>query len=171
MQLWNRVDKRILEKNLLESNESRITISFYKYHRIDDPATWRDELYLMWNELDVLGRIYVAHEGINAQLSIPEKNKQLFVEQIYSYPFLNGIRLNYAVDDDGKSFTKLKILVRKKIVADGLNDETFDSSDSGIHLDAKSFNELTDQQDTILVTCAIIMKVRLAILKKLLLRM
>ncbi|MDB5225913.1 MAG: rhodanese-related sulfurtransferase [Bacteroidota bacterium] len=151
MQLWNRVDKRILEKNLLESNENRVTISFYKYVRIDDPTAWRDELYLAWDKLNVLGRIYVAHEGINAQLSVPGNNIPAFTDYLYSYPFLNGIRLNYAVDDDGKSFTKLKILVRNKIVADGLHDETFDSSNSGIHLNAKEFNELTDQKDTIIV--------------------
>ncbi len=151
MQLWNRVDKRILEKSLLESDEKRITISFYKYTRIDQPIAWRDELYLVWDQLQVLGRIYVAQEGINAQLSIPEKNKHAFIEHLYAYPFLKDIRLNYAIDDNGKSFSKLKILIRKKIVADGLNDDTFDSSNSGIHLDAASFNSLTDKEDTLVV--------------------
>jgi len=151
MQLWNRVDKRILEKNLLESSELRITISFYKYIKIEQPEQWRDELYLAMHRLNVLGRIYVAHEGINAQISVLEENKQALIDYIYSYPFLNGIRLNYAIDDDGKSFAKLKILVRKKIVADGLDDETFDSSDCGTHLNAVEFNELTEKKDTIIV--------------------
>lgn len=151
MQLWNRVDKKILEKNLLESSENRITISFYKYAKIENPYTWRDELYIALDKLGVLGRIYVALEGINAQISILEANKQEFIDYLYSFPFLNGIRLNYAIDDDGKSFTKLKILVRSKIVADGLNDESFDSSNCGTHLSAKEFNELTSQPNTILV--------------------
>jgi UPF0176 protein len=151
MQLWNRVDKRILEKNLLESRETRTTISFYKYAKIEHPSLWRDELYHAMDTLGVLGRIYVADEGINAQISVIEENRQSFIDYIYSYPFLKGIRLNYAIDDDGKSFAKLKILVRKKIVADGLNDETFDSSNCGIHLNAKEFNELTEKEDTIVV--------------------
>ncbi len=151
MQLWNRVDKRVLEKNLLESRDSRITISFYKYAKIERPDEWRDELYIQMDKLGVLGRIYVANEGINAQISVLEENKQAFIDYIYSYPFLDGIRLNYAIDDDGKSFAKLKILVRKKIVADGLNDETFDSSNCGIHLNAKEFNELAEKDDTIIV--------------------
>ena len=151
MQLWNRVDKRILEKNLLESRESRITISFYKYAKIEHPEEWRNELYIAMDKLGVLGRIYVADEGINAQISILEENKQAFIDYLYAYDFLHGIRLNYAIDDDGKSFSKLKILVRKKIVADGLNDETFDSSNCGIHLNAKEFNELTEKENTILV--------------------
>lgn len=151
MQLWNRVDKRILEKNLLENNENRITISFYKYAKINQPTTWRDELYLSLDKLGVLGRIYVADEGINAQISVLEENKQALINYIYSYPFLNGIRLNYAIDDDGKSFAKLKILVRNKIVADGLNDASFDSSNCGTHLNAAAFNELTEKSDTIVI--------------------
>lgn len=151
MQLWNRVDKRILEQHLLASNEKRTTISFYKYSRIEQPDEWRNELYISLDKLGVLGRIYVAREGINAQISVPDQNKEAFIEYLYSYPFLNGIRLNYAIDDDGKSFSKLKILVRSKIVADGLNDETFDSSDCGVHLNAAEFNELTEKPDTIVV--------------------
>ncbi|MBK8352135.1 MAG: rhodanese-related sulfurtransferase [Saprospirales bacterium] len=151
MQLWNRVDKKILEKNLLESTEKRITLSFYKYAKIENPENWRDELYLKWNELAILGRIYVANEGINGQLSVPENQHENFKQHLYSYPFLNGIRLNYAIDDDGKSFSKLKILVRSKIVADGLNDATFDSSNSGIHLNANDFNEITKDENTIVV--------------------
>lgn len=151
MQLWNRVDKKILEKNLLESREKRTTISFYKYIRIDQPHEWRDELYLAMDKLGVLGRIYIAHEGINAQISILKDDKQDFIDYLYSYPFLDGIRLNYAIDDDGKSFAKLKILVRHKIVADGLNDETFDSSNCGVHLNANDFNELIEKENTIVV--------------------
>lgn len=151
MQLWNRVDKKILEKNLLESTEKRITLSFYKYAKIENPENWRDELYLKWNELAILGRIYVANEGINGQLSVPENQHENFKQHLYSYLFLNGIRLNYAIDDDGKSFSKLKILVRSKIVADGLNDATFDSSNSGIHLNANDFNEITKDENTIVV--------------------
>lgn len=151
MQLWNRVDKKILEKNLLESREERTTISFYKYFKVEIPKEWRDILYLKMTELGVLGRIYIADEGINAQISILNENKQAFIDYLYSYPDLNGIRLNYAIDDDGKSFAKLKILVRNKIVADGLNDKTFDSSNCGVHLTANDFNKLTDSQDTIVV--------------------
>jgi UPF0176 protein len=151
MQLWNRVDKRILEQNLLASSEKRTTISFYKYVKVEHPDEWRNELYLTLDKLGVLGRIYVAKEGINAQISVPDENLQAFIDFLYSYPFLNGIRLNYAIDDDGKSFAKLKILVRTKIVADGLSDDTFDSSDCGKHLNAQEFNELTEKEDTILV--------------------
>lgn len=151
MQLYNKVDKRILEQRLEQSNIPRTTISFYKYHQIADPQTFRDEIFVNFSQMNILGRIYVSYEGINAQISIPTINLEQFKQKLYSYNFLNGIRLNFAIEDDGKSFIKLKILVRKKIVADGLEDANFDASNSGIHLNAKEFNEIISKEDTILV--------------------
>jgi UPF0176 protein len=151
MQLYNKVDKKVLEELLDKSTEPRTTISFYKYHQIEDPMAFRDFLYLTLSEVGVLGRIYVANEGINAQISVPTHQLDLFRTTLYSIDWLNNCRLNLAVDDDGKSFIKLKILVRNKIVADGLNDATFDASNVGNYLKATEFNELIEQPDTILI--------------------
>ena len=131
--------------------EPRTTLSFYKYHNIEKPSEFRDELYRSWSGLDVLGRIYLAHEGINGQLSVPSSSFEDFKKQLYSISFLNNIRLNVAVDDDGKSFFKLKILVRNKIVADGIADPNFDVTNSGTHVSAKEFNELAEKPETIIV--------------------
>jgi UPF0176 protein len=149
--LYNRINGKELKERLKESNEARTTISFYKYHRIADPVKFRNELFKVLDQIGVMGRIYVATEGINGQISVPAANVDQFRTQLYSIDFLNGIRLNMAVDDNGKSFFKLKILVRKKIVADGLNDETFDVTNSGTHLSAKDFNQLADQPETVIV--------------------
>jgi UPF0176 protein len=64
---------------------------------------------------------------------------------------MKGIRLNIAVEHDDHSFLKLTIKVRDKIVADGLNDDTFDATNIGIHLKAKDFNEMLEDPDTIVV--------------------
>src|SRR5882672_6512076 len=149
--LHNRVNSKELKEKLKHSNEPRTTISFYKYHKIGDPQQFRNDLYLLFDQLGVLGRIYVAHEGINAQLSVADENVDRFKSQLFQINFLNGIRLNTAIDDNGKSFFKLKILVRKKIVADGLNDSSFDVTYSGIHLNAKEFNQLTEDPNTVVV--------------------
>ncbi|HXH19474.1 MAG TPA: rhodanese-related sulfurtransferase [Chitinophagales bacterium] len=153
--LHNIYDGRVLKQRMLESNEKRITLSFYKYWRIKNPSELRDKLFLAWSALGVMGRVYVAKEGINAQLSVPEKNLNLFRQQFEQtsgdLQWPNGIRLNYAADNNGKSFFKLKIKVRDKILADGLNDETFDVTDVGKHLSAEEFNRLTDHPDTILI--------------------
>jgi UPF0176 protein len=149
--LHNRVNRDELKQRMRESTESRTTISFYKYHQIADPAAFRNEIYTILDEIGVKGRIYVALEGVNAQISVPTANVDIFRKMLYAISFLNGVRLNFAVADDGKSFIKLMIKVRPKIVADGLDDATFDPSDTGTHLDVEAFNRLTDDPNTILV--------------------
>ncbi len=149
--LHNRVDKRLLKERLEQESFKRITLSFYQYANILDVELFRDQLYARWAKLNVFGRTYVAKEGINGQISVPEPLFDQFKADLYSIPFLEGVRLNIAVEDDGKSFYKLIIKIRDKIVADGLNDDTFDPTDKGVHLQAEQFNEIISQEDTILV--------------------
>ncbi len=149
--LRNLVNNDELKQRLLQSEEARTTLSFYQYHHIENPEVFRNQLFMRWSELGVYGRIYVAKEGINGQISVPTDRFEAFKQDIYDIPFLNGIRLNIAREDDGKSFYKLKIKVREKIVADGLDDESFDVTKRGQHLNAQDYNELTDREDTIVV--------------------
>lgn len=151
MQLFNKLSAEERARLIDEAGKDRLTISFYTYHQIGNPQILRDHLFITWNELDVLGRIYVANEGINAQLSLPADRFHAFKEHLDSISFLNGIRLNVAVEQFNKSFLKLKVKVRDKIVADGLNDDTFDVTDIGVHLKAKNFNELISKEETVLV--------------------
>jgi len=149
--LHNRVSQKELKQRLFEETEARTTISFYHYFHIEDPKAFRDQLYQNLDELKVFGRIYIAHEGINAQVSVPQTNFPALTSYLYSIPALNGIRLNFAVDDDGKSFWVLKIKVREKIVADGIGDPTFDMDNRGRYVNAEEFNQLTADPDTIVV--------------------
>ncbi len=139
------------EKLIDEAGEDRLTISFYQYHQLENPSHFREQLMQVWVPLHVLGRIYVANEGINAQLSLPAKEFEKFKAHLDSIPFLRGIRLNIAIEQFNKSFLKLKIKIRKKIVADGIEDETFDATRIGTHLQAVDFNEMVLKPETILV--------------------
>lgn len=149
-ELRNLVDRKVLIQRMREENRERTTISFYQYAHIRNPQFFRDYLFLHWESMDILGRTYVATEGINAQISVPTEQLDAFCEHLYSVTFLEGIRLNYTVDE-GKSFFKLIVKVRPKIVADGLADGTFDATDCGTHLNAAEFNELISREDTILI--------------------
>ncbi|MBD0352902.1 MAG: rhodanese-related sulfurtransferase, partial [Flavisolibacter sp.] len=148
--LHNRISQKELKKHLLRETEPRTTISFYHYFPIKHPHQFRDELYKALQQLNVYGRIYVAQEGINAQISVPQSNFESLKAYLYSIESLNGIRLNIAVDD-GKSFWVLKVKVREKIVADGINDPGFDMQNRGKYVTAEEFNKLTDDPDTIVV--------------------
>lgn len=149
--LHNRISQKELKQRLLEETEPRITISFYRYFRIEDPKSFRDQLYKQLDALKVFGRIYLAHEGINAQISVPQSNFEALKNDLYSIEALNGVRLNIAVDDDGKSFWVLKIKVRDKIVADGIEDPSFDMRNKGRYVNAEEFNKLTNDPNTIVV--------------------
>ena len=149
--LHNRVSQKELKQRLLAETEPRTTLSFYRYVPIADPKAFRDELYTGLDALAVFGRIYVAAEGINAQLSVPASRFGELKEKLDSVPGLEGLRLNVAVDDDGKSFWVLKIKVRDKIVADGITDPAFDMSRKGGYVDAAEFNRLTGDPATIVV--------------------
>ena len=151
MQLYNKLSAEERAKLIDEAGKDRITISFYRYYKIENPTLFRNKLFLEWNELEVLGRTYVSYEGINAQISVPAENFNALKKQLDSISFLEGIRLNVAVEHDNKSFLKLKVKVRDKIVADGLNDDTFDVTNKGVHLSAKEFNEMLADPNTVCV--------------------
>ena len=151
MLLQNRVNKKELKKRIAEDQTERMTFSFYRYVIIDNPQELRDTLFKQWNDLDVLGRIYLANEGVNAQLSVPKKNWETFKENLFIDTRFDNMPFKIAVEDNGKSFYKLTVKVRKKIVADGLNDSTFDVTNVGKHLSAKEFNDAMELPETIVV--------------------
>ena len=151
MQLYNTLSAIERAALIEEAGKERLTISFYTYAHIGNTTIFRNHLFIHWNEMDVLGRIYVAHEGINAQLSVPAENFSVFKAHLDSISFLENVRLNIAIEQDNLSFLKLKVKVRKKIVADGLEDNSFDVTNKGIHVGAEQFNELIEDPDTVLV--------------------
>ncbi len=151
MQLYNTLSAKQRAALIDEAGEERLTLSFYAYTHIEHPSEFRDQLFVSWDALDVLGRIYVAREGINAQLSVPAPRFDAFKDHLDAIAFLKDVRLNIAIEQDNKSFLKLKIKVRDKIVADGLNDDSFDVTNKGVHLNAAEFNSLTSAEDTIVV--------------------
>ncbi|MFN0214979.1 MAG: rhodanese-related sulfurtransferase [Saprospiraceae bacterium] len=149
--LHNRVNRRELKERLQKDSIKRVTLSFYKYAQILDPQGFRDELYTCWDALGVMGRTYIAPEGVNAQISVPEEKFEQFKTLMDCYEIFRGMRLNVAVEAEGKSFFTLAIKVKEKIVADGLTDPSFDPSKTGTHLNAEEWNRISEEPDVILV--------------------
>ena len=151
MQLYNKLSAEERAKIIDQNSQERITLSFYKYFKLGNPSLFRDHLFIVWSDLDVLGRIYVAKEGINAQLSVPKYSFEKFKISVNEIVPLKNIRLNIALEHYSKSFLKLTIKIRDKIVADGLDDSSFDVTKVGEHLDAKRFNEMLNNKNTICI--------------------
>jgi len=143
--LINRLSPQQLRERLARETFSRTTVSFYRYVIIENPGELRDRLYGMWNKLQCYGRIYVAQEGINAQMSVPNHYWQDFKEQLNQIDELKDIPFKIAVEDDGQSFLKLQIKVRKQIVADGLSTDEYDVTNVGTHLSALEWNKAIDE--------------------------
>ena len=149
--LHNRVSRKELKERIDKDPTPRTTISFYNYCFIEDPKQFRDNLFIEFLNIGVLGRIYIAHEGINAQISVPTANFESFKSHLYSLEGFNNIRLNTAVDDNGKSFYVLDIRVRNRIVADGIHDPSFDMRNKGRYVNAEEFNKLTSDPETVVI--------------------
>ena len=148
--MYNKKSKVELKKSLEREQFVRITFSFYKYTIIDKPESLRDKLYSDLNSLNILGRIYVSKEGINAQISIPEHNVGDFKSYMHSIAVLSDIKFKHAVVE-GTSFLKLKILVRDEIVAYKVPKKSYDMNNTGVHLKPVDFNRSIKEKDAIVV--------------------
>ena len=146
---YNKLNREAGEKKLAEENFNRITLSFYKYVIIRNARELRNELFVNWNKLNVLGRVYLAEEGINAQISIPKYLFSSFKRHLKSITYFKNIPLKIALEEPVFSFYKLTIKVRKQIVADGLSIDNYDITNVGNHLNAKQWNEAIDEGATV----------------------
>lgn len=130
----------------------RTTLSFYRYVKIEDPEAFRERLLTAWSAFDCMGRIYVAHEGINAQMNVPQMHWNQFDAWIQDQPELAGVPYKIAVEEgEAPSFFKLTIKVRPKIVADGLDDASFDVTNTGAYLTAAEMNAYVDDPEAVVV--------------------
>ena len=151
MQLRNKYDKETLKKRLSQEDFQRVTLSFYRYVILENLESFRDELYRRFESLQVLGRIFIAREGINAQCSVPEHNLEALRRLIDSIPEFSGVPFKIAVEENKESFYKLIVRIRPKIVADGLDDNAFDVTNVGRHLTAREWNEAMHVPGTVVV--------------------
>jgi len=144
-----RVEKKI---SAMADARSRTTLSFYRYVKIPDPVEFRQRLLTKFTELGCFGRIYVAKEGINAQMNVPTDNWDQFDSFVQAQAELKNIPYKIAVAEGNLiSFYKLTIKIKEKIVADGLDDAAFDVTDTGAYLTAKEMNEYVNDPEAIVV--------------------
>ena len=151
-QNFNIKSRTELEEKLKQEKEKRKVISFYKYTNIKNINCLRDNLYTNLSDLGVLGRIYIAEEGINAQISVPDKKIKTFEKYILSISEFSNIKFNVTeYGNKNQSFVKLIVRIKDKIVSDGIEDSSFSVSSSGEYVNAKEINEAIDDKDAVVV--------------------
>ena len=148
-ELFNKKNKEDLKLDLKNEDFDRVTISFYRYINLTNLEELRDQLYVKWRELNILGRVYIAEEGINAQLSVPEEKLNLFVDEVKSHKKFKDIIIKQAIVD-GNSFYKLIIKIKKEIVAYKVTKNQYDMDTVGKHLNYKEFNDAIDNGATVI---------------------
>ena len=128
-----------------------LTISFYKYFKIDNPLNFRNIIYKNFYKLNIFGRIYIATEGINAQISVLYDTYFLFKKHFYNLNSnFKDIKLNKSINHK-QSFWVLIVKVRKKIVADGLLNYQYNAKNVGKYLQIKDVNSMLKNPKVIFV--------------------
>ena len=148
--LYNKINREVLKKDLLNETFQRDTVSFYKYFEIQSPTSFRDDLYKKFDRLNIFGRVYISKEGINAQISVPVSNWNEFIKKLEKIKDLKDISLKKALQD-GKSFYKLTVKVKKELVAYNVPKNSYNMQKIGKHLTAEQYNKALDSPETLIV--------------------
>lgn len=105
-------------------------LSFYSFARITNPEDFADQLRSLWTPFRALGRIYVAQEGVNAQMAVPtnvftdfERVTKSVLPAVFADTMLNA---DHVVPFEqyhrgAQPFKHLHVRTRGQIVADGLD--------------------------------------------------
>lgn len=151
--LHNYISKKELKNNILLKNEPRLVLSFYKYFYIKELESFRDEIYKNFFEYKILGRVYISHEGINAQISIPIYIYSMFKKFLYQFnPVLNGLRINKTFHTNNvNAFWLLSVKIKKRIVNDGIKNPLFLFKNVGTYINAEKVNLMLNDKNTIFV--------------------
>lgn len=119
--------------------EAFTMVSFFSFHPIANPREASAELYKIWRPLKALGRVYIAKEGINAQMAIPSNVFEYFKNVTKQLPYFDQSRFNTDPAVSKEEYLKqipfraLHIRIRPQIVTDGLP-EALDWTRSGTEL-------------------------------------
>jgi predicted sulfurtransferase/predicted O-methyltransferase YrrM len=150
-------------QNLADPSQSdtMTMLSFYAFPPggIENPDDFATMLRKLWKPFHALGRVYVAHEGVNAQMSVPTNVLDNFMQCCKSVPELgeyieNGINVDpkpltmqeFAVagvsvnGNPAPPFRNLHIRVRGQVVADGL-DKPLDWQSAGYDMPPMEWHE------------------------------
>jgi UPF0176 protein len=122
---------------------------YYHYTPIEDPEAFREEHHLLCLNLNLLGRIIVAAEGLNGTVSGLRSDCEKYMAAVQADPRFHGI--DFKVDQaDVQAFTKLHVRYKPEIVHSSLR-HVKPHEKTGTHLSPAEFKKLKDQPDVVLL--------------------
>lgn len=151
---------------LADPNANLHMISFYKFLQVQDPERLSSVLSKVWSWMGVLGRVYIAKEGINAQLAVPavtiddfrdamngewfERGQPVIPDEIVGL-FLNFDRI---VPRNEQPFEKLSVRPRHQVLADGFN-KPLNWNDAGREIPSEEWHTMltNKSEEAILLDC------------------
>ena len=147
IKLYNKKSKQELINNLNSESFERITCSFYNYTSIELPQVLRNNIYSTFESLKIFGRVYIASEGINAQISVPDYYWEELIKELKKIKSMKDVPIKKAVNE-GTSFYKLVVKVKKEIVAYGLSEDLYDMNKVGEHLNPQELQEAIEEDSS-----------------------
>lgn len=114
---------------------------FYKYVTIDDPEKLHDSQRTLCEELNLKGRIIVAHNGINGTVEGTKDKTGLYIKKMIKDPRFADIVFKKSTGT-GDALRKLQIRVRRDLVSDHTDEWGIDPQKiTGKYLIAEELHE------------------------------
>jgi predicted sulfurtransferase len=123
---------------------------FYKYVNLENPKRtikWQRQLC---DDLDLKGRIILAHEGINGTLGGSVENIDRYKAAMEKNPLFQDIDWKES-DGSAACFPRMRIVIKEEITRLGLDPEKITTKDGGIHLTPEQVHELLQNKPDDLV--------------------
>ena len=140
-------------------SEQYSMVSFFTFKTIRNPSTMAKHLNKLWSPFRALGRVYVATEGINAQMAVPSNVLDRFEISFGFVDCLDSVEVNVDEEIERKEFEeylpfyKLHIRPKERLVADGGLDLSVRSEHIGQELTAQEWHERVDSPGAIVIDC------------------
>lgn len=123
---------------------------YYKYVHIDNPEGFASEHLSFCKNLDVLGRILIAGEGINGTLSGSIEQTDEYIRYMRRDPRFTDIV--YKIDEaDEHAFDKLFVRHKKELVTFRLQEPLDPNEISGKRLTPKEFFEAMQNDNALII--------------------
>ncbi len=124
-------------------------VAFYYYTPIFDAEEFVVQHLNYCKQIGILGRIYIAKEGINGTIGGTWQQVNIYMDDLKSDPRFEGV--SFKLDEfDEPAFNRMHVRLKNEIVHSGLK-EVNPIRRTGKHLHGKEFQEMKERDDVIVL--------------------